>query len=101
MPEWSKGADSSSAGRFVRVGSNPTSGTVFLAPRFAIRAPSGCNCKWQIGELFPNLGACGAMDSAPDFESGGCGFESRQAFFCPPPVQDPTGPGRGQSGQKQ
>ena len=25
--------------------------------------------------------ACGAMDSASDFESGGCGFESRQAFF--------------------
>ena len=27
MPEWSKGADLRSAGRFVRVGSNPTSGT--------------------------------------------------------------------------
>ena len=30
-------------------------------------------------------GARGAMDSAPDFESGGCGFESRRAcnfFWC-------------------
>ena len=26
MPEWSKGADLRSAGRFVRVGSNPTPG---------------------------------------------------------------------------
>ena len=26
-------------------------------------------------------GTCGAMDSAPDFGSGGCGFESRQVFF--------------------
>ena len=25
--------------------------------------------------------ACGAMDSAPDFESGGCGFESRRECF--------------------
>ena len=27
MPEWSKGADLRSAGQFVRVGSNPTSGS--------------------------------------------------------------------------
>ena len=30
MPEWSKGADLRSAGRFVRVGSNPTPGKILL-----------------------------------------------------------------------
>ena len=42
-------------------------------------------------------GSRGAMDSAPDFESGGCGFESRrECFFLEvfgsvlgsPPLQD-------------
>ena len=39
----------------------------------------------QEGELYPptpppstELSSRGAMDSAPDFESGGCGFESRR-----------------------
>ena len=31
MPEWSKGADLRSAGRFVRVGSNPTPGIHFAS----------------------------------------------------------------------
>ena len=28
-----------------------------------------------------STGSRGAMDSAPDFESGGCGFESRRECF--------------------
>ncbi len=42
-----------------------------------------CACRRTMSPL---RRTCGAMDSAPDFESGGCGFESRQVFayfrFC-------------------
>ena len=46
-----------------------------------------------------STGSRGAMDSAPDFESGGCGFESRRvcsfvlfvfARCGPPTLQNPT-----------
>ena len=35
----------------------------------------------QMERVALSLSAVGAMDSVSDFESGGCGFESRIAYF--------------------
>ena len=38
-----------------------------------------CVVSWY--RYFWHLSAAGAMDSVSDFESGGCGFESRVAYI--------------------
>ena len=70
MPEWSKGADLRSAGRIVRVGSNPTSGTPF---------------PWGISSI----------GRVPALQAGGTGIETPMLHFgFPFATRVPTGGGR-------
>ena len=60
------------------LGSIPSGGVFhFFSPFYGVEVAAGCNRPPVIEDFA--CSARGAMDSASDFESGGCGFESRRA----------------------